>query len=159
MGPQTAGQGVNRQVLTEDKSYSEDRDVTSSPVNLLDCLLSPDSEDDSDVCQVRISDRGSRQLYADVQIVGVPARGVIDSGSDITIMGGELFRHIATVARLRKNQFHKPDKTPRMYDGRTFTLYGKMDLDITFNENAHLYQGPNLCSSFFLGKVHVGNSR
>ena len=110
--------------------------VTLSPVNseyLLDCLLSPDSEDDSDVCQVRISDRGSRQLYADVQIVGVPARGVIDSGSDITIMGGELFRHIATVARLRKNQFHKPDNTPRMYDGRTFTLDGKMDLDITFN--------------------------
>ena len=27
MGPQTAGQGMNRQVLAEDKSYSEDRDV------------------------------------------------------------------------------------------------------------------------------------
>ena len=57
--PQTASQGVNRQVLTEEKLYSEDHDATSSPVNseyLLDGLLSPDSEDDSDVCQVRISD-------------------------------------------------------------------------------------------------------
>ena len=90
---------------------------------------------DSDVPgvrQVRIADRGSKPQYADVLVENVPARGVIDSGSDITIMGGELFRHLATVLRLRKSQFRKADKVPKTYDGRTFTLDGMIDLDITF---------------------------
>ena len=99
---------------------------------LHDCLLSLDSEDDSGVCQVCVADRGSKQQYADVQIEGVPARGVIDTGSDITVMGGELFRHVATIARLRKSQFQQPDKFPRTYDGRTFTLDGRMDLNVSF---------------------------
>ena len=75
----------------------------------------------------------SKQQYADVQIEGVPARGVIDTGSDITIMGGELLRHVATIARLRKSQFQQPDKIPRIHDARTFTLDGRMDLNVTFN--------------------------
>ena len=86
-----------------------------------------------DVCQVRIADRGSKPQYADVQIENIPARGVIDSGSDITIMGGELFKYVATTERLRKSQFRKPDKIPKTYDGRTFTLDGVIDLDITFS--------------------------
>ena len=48
-------------------------------------------------------------------------------------MDGELFRHVATVACLRKSQLRKPDRVPKPYDGRTFTLDGMMDLDITFN--------------------------
>ena len=45
--------------------------------------LSSDMEDGEDqVQQVRISDQGSRQQYADVLIEGVPAWGVIDSGPD-----------------------------------------------------------------------------
>ena len=60
---------------------------------------------------MRVADKGSRQQYADVQLQGVTARGIIDSGSDITIMGGELFRKVAAVARLQKSQFRRPDKT------------------------------------------------
>lgn len=60
-------------------------------------------EHGSDVRVIRVTDRGSKPQYADVQVQGVPARGVIDSGSDITIMGGELFRHVAMVARLKKS--------------------------------------------------------
>ena len=96
-------------------------------------LLSPESDSDSDVRRVRIADRGSKPQYADVQIENIPARGVIDSGSDITIMGGELFKYVATIARLRKSKFRKPDKIPKTYDGRTFTLDGVIDLDITFS--------------------------
>ena len=82
---------------------------------------------------VHIADRGSKPQYVDIQIENIPARGVIDSGSDITIVGGELFKYVATIARLRKSQFHKPDKIPKTYNGRTFTLDGVKDLDITFS--------------------------
>ena len=41
--------------------------------------------------------------------------GVVDTGADITIIGGRLFKMVATKARLKKN-FHKPDTVPRNYD-------------------------------------------
>ena len=98
---------------------------------LLRCLDS-DSGDDLEVRQVRITNRGSKQQYANVQVEGVPAQGIIDSGSEITIMGEELFCKVAAVARLRKSQFKNPDKVPRTYDGRIFALHGKLELDISF---------------------------
>ena len=54
---------------------------------------------------------------------------MIDSGSDITIMGAELF---AKAACLHKQDLKKPDKIPRTYDQRTFSLDGQLDLDIGF---------------------------
>ena len=95
---------------------------------LLRCLDS-DSGDDLEVRQVRITDRGSKQQYANVQVEGVRAQGIIDSGSEITIMGEELFCKVAAVARLRKSQFKNPDKVLRTYDGCTFALHGKLELD------------------------------
>ncbi len=74
----------------------------------------------------------SQARYANVDLQGVPARGVIDSGADITIIGGDLFKQVATVAKLRKKDFRSADKTPRTYDQRPFVLHGCMDLDITF---------------------------
>lgn len=62
-----------------------------------------------------------------------PAYGVLDSGTDITIMGGKLFQKVATAARLKKRDLKKPDKTPRNYDQSPFTLDGCMDLDVTFD--------------------------
>ena len=41
--------------------------------------------------------------------------GIIDSGADITIIGGELFKKVATGAKLKKRDFKKPDKVPRTY--------------------------------------------
>ena len=35
--------------------------------------------------------------------------GIIDSGADITIMGGELFKKVAAAARLKKRDFKKAD--------------------------------------------------
>ena len=55
------------------------------------------------------------------------------AGADISIIGGNLFKKVATVARLRKRDFKPTDKTPRNYDGRTFSLDGRMDLEVTFN--------------------------
>ena len=62
--------------------------------------------------------------------------GIIDSGADITIIGGRLFKRVALAARLKKKDFMKPDKTPRTYDQKPFTLDGKMDLDVVFEDRA-----------------------
>ena len=66
--------------------------------------------------------------------MGVPAYGIIDSGADITILGGELFKKVAAVARLKKKHLKKADKLARNYDQGTISLDGRMDLDITFQE-------------------------
>ena len=96
-------------------------------------LSSSSDEEDEGVCQVRMGDNGSCQQHANVLLQGVPARGVIDSGADITIIGADLFRRVAAVARLKKKQLKKADKIPRTYDRRTFALDGKIDLDISFD--------------------------
>ena len=69
-----------------------------------------------------------------VFIQGVPAYGLIDSGADITIIGGSLFKKVATVARLRKKNFMKADKVPRTYNQQPFQLDGRMDLDVVFGD-------------------------
>jgi len=48
--------------------------------------------------------------------------GVVDTGTDITIIGGRLFKLVATKARLKKRNLHKPNTVPRNYDGQVFTL-------------------------------------
>ena len=100
----------------------------------LDYLMSSDSEEDGHMNHIRIKDTGSRCQLAWVDIQGVPAKGIIDSGADITIMGGELFKRVATVAKLKKKSFRRADKTPHTYDQRPFTLNGRMDLDISFGD-------------------------
>ncbi len=62
----------------------------------------------------------------------VPAVGVLDSGSDLTIIGAEWFTKVALTARLHKRDFKKADKIPITYDKRTFSLDGRLDLDIEF---------------------------
>ena len=106
-----------------------------SKENPLD-FLHPDSDDgSSDIRTVRIHDRGSKPREVMVDVQGVPATGVIDSGADITIMGAELFKKVASVARLRRSSFKKPDKTPYTYDHQPFSLDGKLELDITFDDH------------------------
>ena len=57
-----------------------------------------------------MKDQGSSLKYARIEIQGVSCAGATDTGSDITIVGGELFRKLASVARLRKRDFKKADK-------------------------------------------------
>ena len=107
--------------------------IGSATRELLSCLLPDDTR--GNVRQVRINNSGSKQRYARVLADrGCSSRGeTINSGSDIIIIGRDLFRRVASVARLRKSQLLKPDKAPKTYDGRTFCLDGKMNLDISFN--------------------------
>ena len=91
-------------------------------------MLYSDSEGTVDT--VRVSDKGSRPQYVNVEIQGVPTSGVIDTGADITIIGGGLFKKVATAARLRKKDFRKPDRIPQTYDKKPFEVHGWMDLEI-----------------------------
>lgn len=56
-----------------------------------DFLYSSDS-DDGNVCTVRVEDKGRKLRIVMVDVHGVPARGIIGSGADITIINGDLFQ-------------------------------------------------------------------
>ena len=101
----------------------------------LTCLL-PDSESDSDgdgLKAVTVADEGSKSQKAKVIVGGVPLSGIIDSGADITIMGGLAFKQVAAVAKLKKRDFKPPDKVPRNYDRQPFHIDGKIDVNIEFD--------------------------
>ena len=124
--PRNPTQPATRQVVAQNGSAED------IPANPLDLLLS-DPEDDT-VRQIRITDQGSGTRSARVEIHGVPAQGIVDTTADITIMGGQLFKEVASVARLRKKDFKPADKTPRTYSRQPFSLDGRMDLDVTFGD-------------------------
>ena len=102
--------------------------IMDDPVNY---LLS-DSDESG---EVRVQDHGSAPRRAKVSVEGVPMLGVIDTAADVTIMGGEMFKQVATVAKLHKRDFKPVDKTPYNYDGRPFRLDGRVQLDITFQDH------------------------
>ena len=109
------------------------------PMGSVDPLLylySSDLEGQADT--IRVNDEGSRPQYVNVEIQGVSTSGIIDTGADITIMGGELFKKVACTAKLRKKNFHKPDRTPHTYDRKPFQLHGKIELEIAFAGKALL---------------------
>ena len=91
--------GLTKQVQTGTGNMSEEGIARVNPVDFL--------YSEGEVKQVRIDDKGSRQPGVQVQMQGVPMVGVIDTGADITIMGGRLFKKVATVARLKKKDFKK----------------------------------------------------
>lgn len=89
-------------------------------------LSSPDGEDDT-VYQVIIVE-GSVYQGAHILVQGVPAVRVIDIGSDITIIGGNLFQKVAIAAQLCKRDVQTLDCTPRTFDQKPFHIDGKMEL-------------------------------
>ena len=105
--------------------------ITAVETDPLNYLFSSDSEDSS-VNTVRVEDKGSQPRKVTVDLQGLPVIGLIDSGADITIMNGDIFKKVAVIARLKKKAFKSPDKTPYGYDNKLFKLDGRIDLDITF---------------------------
>ena len=70
----------------------------------------------------------------EVKVEGVPVTGLIDTGSDITIIRGDLFYHIVETARLEENRLQPADLKACTYDQKPITLDGQMDLHISFSE-------------------------
>ena len=96
-------------------------------------MLSDSEEEDKTVVSiVHVRDAGSKPQRAPVHVQGVPMPGVVDSGADITIIGGEMFKRVAAVAKLHKKDFKPPDKKPVNYDQKPFIIDGRVDLDVAF---------------------------
>ena len=74
------------------------------------------------VSLVRVHDEGSKSQTALVEIAGVPAYGIVDTGADITVMGPKLLKKVAMFAKLKNRQFNEPDKD------------GQLDLDVNFDD-------------------------
>ena len=55
------------------------------------------SDLDGSVGAVRVSDKDTKPQYVNVTVRCVPTSGIMDTGADITIMGGELCKKIANV--------------------------------------------------------------
>ena len=110
--------------------------VQSAPVtpptdDPLQYLYSSDS-DDPGVLQVHVCDKGSKAHCVKVSVQGVPMYGVVDSAADISVIGGEMFKQVATVAKLRKKDFKPPIRIPHNYDQNPIHVNGRMDMDISF---------------------------
>ena len=128
------GPGTTQRPKQADTKQVQTAGASHTPNLTLSHFLSSDSElEDSEIGQIRINDQGGQQQYVDVLIEGVIARGVVDSGAEITIINGKLFGRIAAVARLKKSRLKLADRVPRTYDRKTFTLDGRLDLDICFD--------------------------
>ena len=95
-------------------------------------LSDSDDDDEAEVKMVRVVDQGSRSQSALVSVGGVLLVGIVDTGADITIIGGDAFKQVASVAKLRKREFKQPDKVPRNYDQQPFHIDGRLDIDIEF---------------------------
>ena len=96
-------------------------------------LLYSSASDDQSARLISVQDKDSCPKYVYVNREGKPCLGIIDISSDITTVGGDLFKKIATVSRLKRD-FRQPDKTLVAYNQQPFQLHGLMDLDITFGE-------------------------
>ena len=60
--------------------------------------------------------------------------GLIDTGSDITIIRGDLFYHIFGITGLDESRLKPADLKACTYDQKPITLDGQIDLHISFGE-------------------------
>ena len=79
--------------------------------NPLDHLFSSETGD-SEIWFVRFHDKGSQPPCVSVEVQGVKTHGIVDTGVDITIIGGDLFKKVARI-------------TPYTYDDKPITPVGQ----------------------------------
>jgi len=71
----------------------------------------------------------------EVQIEGVPIRGIVDTGSDITILSGPAFREIVNISKVpKKEQFKPANRKAYTYGHHPLSLDGQIDLHTKFGE-------------------------
>ena len=93
---------------------------------------SDEEEPAAGVNEVRVQDKGSHPQSVSVVVPAVPVDGIVDTAANITIVGAEIFKRIAAVAKLRRRDLKPAVKTPHTYDQKIFRLDGRLDLDIAF---------------------------
>jgi len=87
-----------------------------------------------------------------VQIEGVPIRGIVDTGSDITVLNRAAFQGIATACGLKREQFKPPDRTACTYGHQLLKWDGQIDLHIKFGEKARVYVNFNVPDALLLSE-------
>ena len=118
---------ANTQVVESEPEQKMLKQVcTESALSVADLYSSDD--DNTNARLIHVKDGGSCPQWVKVEIQGVPAEGVIDSGADITIIEGELFKKVAAVARLKKKDLKEADKTPHNYDQSPRWVHGLGDI-------------------------------
>ena len=71
----------------------------------------------------------------EVQIKGIPIRGIVDTGSDITILSGPAFREIVNISKVPKKEHFKPaNREDYTYGHHPLSLDEQIDLHIKFDE-------------------------
>ena len=74
------------------------------------------------------------QSHVEVKIEGVPVTGIIDTGSDITNIKGDLFYHVVETAGLEESSLKPTDLKAFTYDQKPINLDGQLDLHISFSK-------------------------
>ena len=100
--PESRGWGDPKDPRSSTKQVTSKQEFSTATEQsvLLDLLFSSDEESNAGVSTVWVQDKGSQPQCARVEIQGVPVYCVIDSGADITILGGNLLRKVATTVKL-----------------------------------------------------------
>ena len=69
-----------------------------------------------------------------VKIEGVAVSGLIDTGSDITIIRGDLFYQIVSESGLKLQSLKPAEQKACTYDQKPITLDGQMDMKVSFGD-------------------------
>ena len=78
--------------------------------------------------------REAKSQKARVVVGCVSVEGIVDTGADITIMSGDIFKHVAVVGKLRKRDFKAVHNTSHNYDCKPYRVNSRLDLDVTFQD-------------------------
>ena len=78
---------------------------------------------------------GDNPQSATVNIEGVAVTGIIDTGPNITIVSGDMFKTVIAKARLKKEEFKTVDNQTFTYNKQHITLDGQVDTNISFEDN------------------------
>ena len=79
-----------------------------------------------------MSTKKSGSCCVEVMIEGVPVTGLIDTGSDITIIRGDLFYQIISESGLKVESLKPAEQKACTYDQKPITLDGQMDMKVSF---------------------------
>lgn len=83
-------------------------------------LLSNSDEGDAEVKLIHVVDQGSRSQCAKIVVGGVFLKGIVDIGADITILGGDVFKQIASVAKFKKGILNNQIKCQEIMNSSHF---------------------------------------
>ena len=81
-----------------------------------------------------MSTKKSGSYCVEVMIEGVPVTGLIDTGSDITIIRGDLFYQIISESGLKVESLKPAEQKACTSDQKPITLDGQMDMKVSFGD-------------------------